>query len=146
MLPVFIPLPITSPVWLWYVISWGMPLPWLSVPVSFLAGLGVGFLLNLLVISLCIKIYEEIWEKGYLRWKETQNLPPNEQQKQLNKIKQILERHMIEYQIKKDTPAAQKIWEEYQIVLSLCDGIETFDEIKLNSWYNNCLKGYDELR
>lgn len=142
----FIPLVIVSPIWLWYIISWGMPIPWVSVPMCFVAGLAVSFFVELLLISICIKVYEVIWAEGYLKWKQKQELPPTEEQIQLENIKQILERYVIESDIKKNTPAAQKIWEEYQMVLALTDGVKVFDEIQLDRWYKDCLKPYDELR
>lgn len=143
----FVPLLILSPVWLWYVISWSMPLPWVLVPACFVTGLTVAFFVELLLIAMGFKFYEGIWENGYLKWKLKQELPPTDEQIQLENIKQILERYVIESRIKKNNPTAQKIWEEYQTVLALTDGVKVFDEIELGRcWYKGCLKHYDELR
>ncbi len=93
-----------------------MQFPWASVPALFILGFGFAFLCEFGMMAIIIKIYEDTWEKGYVEWKSKQNLPPNEQQLELEKVRLILKRHRLEYKIKTRNPAAQKMWEEYQSV------------------------------
>ena len=91
----FIPLIFLTPFWLWWVMSWGMPMPWLLNTVVFFAGIAVGCLVELLLCAAGFALYESFWEKGYLAWKKEQDLPPNRQEIELQKIKDILHRHRI---------------------------------------------------
>jgi len=124
-----------------------MPMPWLLVSASFLLGMLVAFVIEFLIVFVCVQLYEAIWTKGYVPWKRKQEIPPNTVQRELKKIKQIIERHQIEYDIKKDNPTVRKMWEEYQLLLALSDGVETFEEIELSqSRYVHCLRSDDELK
>lgn len=140
----FIPVIICSGIWLVYLLTLDLPLPWVLIPIMTILGGAVIFLVMLLLIIVCIKIYEVIWDQGYLEWKKTQGLPPTHLQEELIKINKILARYKIEVALKKNNSAAAKIYEEYQLVLALSDGIKVFDDIQILS-YIDCLKDYDEL-
>lgn len=141
----YIPLVISTPFLITFFILQDFPLPWLSVFLMTIVGLMVEVGIQMLVILAYTKLYDNIWKNGYLPWKRKQDLPPTYDQRELENIHKILARYVIEVNMKKNNSTAAKIYQEYQLVLALSDGIAVFDDIKLNSDYRCCLKLKDEL-
>lgn len=147
--PIFrllIPIMVLLPFWTFFLISANIPNPWLLVPSLVIIGLAGAFVIEVLICFFCYKIYEAVWKQGYLIWKQKQELEPSYHQEELLKIKKVLERYRLEVKIKNNNPTAQKIWEEYQCVLALTDGVPIVENVMLSSnRYLDCLKDYDEL-
>lgn len=146
MFRLFIPAAIGSVIWLGFLLSWNLPLPWALVPIITMVAFAVIFFITLLICAAAYKIYEVTWRDGYVDWRRRQNQPPTRDQEELEKLKQVMDRYYIEVQIKRSNPAAKQIWEEYQCVLALSNGVKVAEDIELDgNRYKHCLKDYGNL-
>ncbi len=131
--------------------SWDLPYAWSLGIFLFVVAQALTFFVELLLCAIGFSLYASVWENGYLKWKQEREMEPNDAQKELEKITKLVERYKLESKIRSDNPTAGKIWEEYQIILALTEGVEVFEEVEfVNHWrgelYLNCLKSEDDLR
>ena len=91
-------------------------------------------------------LYESVWEEGYMVYKRKLDLPSNNAQEELEKVEKILKRHIVEYDARENNSNAKRLYDEYQIILALTDGIEVAEDIDIwGGLYGRVLKDRRDL-
>lgn len=146
--PWLIPPVITMLISMPYLIQLNMPWPWLFVSVITLVS-GAIALAIMFVITVGLHLIKAMHEQlvtGFIAWKNEQHLPPSNNQVELEKVIQILNQYELEVNIRKHNSSAAKLYKEYQCVLTLADGVKTYNDIELTYRWKHCIKNKSDLQ
>ena len=142
----FIPALIVMIIWFPFTLGWGWSAPWVTITIFLLAVGIVTFFLSLFIHWMCDALKESLWDKGYKIWKSKLDLPPNSTQLERAKIEKIMDRYILEQEIRVSNATAKQLYSEYQMALALVEGVEIAEDIEIYKFmYGHCLKDDKDL-